>query len=86
MRPTTIDCPLCGAAHEFYLRAADDRHLRQCPDCEMWLVLAETASDVEVEALGNPATCPVEGCESVFEGDDLPAHVVDAHDATLDPA
>ena len=89
MRPITIDCPLCGATHEFYLRDEDDHHLRQCPSCEVWFVLIEGAEDdeaVEIEALGNPATCPIEECEAVLEGEELPAHVIEAHGASLESA
>lgn len=83
MRPLTLHCPYCGANHEFFLRDGDERHLRQCPSCDGWFVYADATDDVET--LGNPATCPVEGCTEAFDTDALVAHVIEVHGGTLDP-
>lgn len=85
MRPTNIACPVCGITHEFSLRSGDDRHLRRCPDCQGWFVLSEAGGEEEIDALGEPATCPVPGCEETIPGDVLPEHVIENHDATLGP-
>lgn len=88
MRPITIDCPRCASTHEFFLRNDGDRHLRQCPDCDGWFLFSETtdADGGSVEALGDPPTCPVAGCEETVDADALPEHVIAEHGASLDPA
>ncbi|GGN09292.1 hypothetical protein [Halarchaeum nitratireducens] len=83
MRATTVECPRCEAAHEFFLQD-EERHLRQCPDCDGWFVFAEAESGLKRTALDDPAACPVAGCEERVDADDLPAHVVDTHDGSLD--
>lgn len=85
MRPIKIHCPVCASNHEFSLRAGDNRHLRRCPDCQAWFVLSETGDGKEIDPLGEPATCPVAGCERTVPGDALAEHVIENHGASLDP-
>ena len=86
----TIECPACGSASQFYLSADDDRHLRRCPGCDRWFVAVEEAGDEgagfgRVVDLGDPPTCPVEGCGESPPTDELPVHVIAAHDGSLAP-
>ena len=87
----TFQCPACGIDNQFYLSVDDERHLRRCPDCDRWFVAVEDPEDEggrrieRVLDLDDPPTCPVEGCTESPPADDLPAHVIAAHDGSLTP-
>ena len=88
----TVACPACETSHQFYLSADDDRHLRQCPACDRWLIAAEAAdhegvesADMRVRELDDPPTCPVDGCSASPPSEELPVHLIDVHDGSLAP-
>ena len=83
MRYVTVECPRCGAAHQYLLDAAAERHLRRCPDCAGWFVRDEGRG--RVASLGEPPICPVDGCDETLAADELPVHVIERHDASLVP-
>jgi transcription elongation factor Elf1 len=80
----TLECPRCENRDQFLLSADKEKHLRQCSNCERWFV-AETAVDSEldfhIEVLDQPPTCPVAGCTETLRSEELPAHIVEEHDA-----
>lgn len=89
MRPTSWDCPYCGAEQESLLLHDRERHLRQCATCDRWFVVHEASATPDesgpgVEALGDPAECPADGCGETFRGDDLVTHVVERHGGSFD--
>lgn len=88
MRPSSWDCPYCESAQEFILVHDQKRHLRQCSHCGDWFIIHEapTAPDgtgSEIEELGYPAECPVDGCVETFEGDGIVDHLLEQHDGSL---
>ena len=88
MRPTPWDCPYCGREQEFLLVYDQNRHLRQCATCDGWFIIHEGAAtpdgnDAAVKTLGDPATCPVDGCEETFRGDGIVNHLVGQHDGSF---
>lgn len=63
-------------------------HLRQCSSCGDWFVIHEASAtpDVDgpdIEELGYPAECPVDGCEEAFEDDGIVDHLLERHDGSL---
>ena len=83
----SLACPNCGTRNQFLLSTEKDSHLRQCPACDRWMVAhRETAGDASyrIDALANPPTCPVDGCSDVVEDDQLPEHIIDRHDGSLE--
>jgi hypothetical protein len=88
---TAFDCARCGAGSSALLSDEKEVHLRQCATCDGWLVIRERPANgdpdcqdaLQVESLGIPPHCPVEGCEAVVSDNQLAEHVIATHGGSL---
>ena len=92
MKLTTLECVRCGAAHQFHLSRDETHHLRSCPECGLWWIYHESASDLDadvtgsqIEPLGEPPVCPVDDCGRELTRDTVAEHIIDQHDGALRP-
>lgn len=88
MRPSSWDCPYCGFEQEFLLIQDQPQHLRQCTTCDHWFIIDEQSdqageSGANIERLGDPPACPVDGCEEVSSSDSLVPHLIEQHGGSL---
>lgn len=87
MEYTSYECPHCEARTQWILGPDREKHLRECHGCNRWFVLAEgdadRRGDWRVDSLDEPPTCPIDGCEDTVAADELPPHIIDAHEGTL---
>jgi hypothetical protein len=82
----SLECPRCQSRQHYLLDPSRERHLRQCPTCDGWMVARDAADagrGYRVDSLGDPPTCPVDGCEEVVRSEQLPPHIVQHHDGAL---
>ncbi len=82
----TLECPRCGNRDQYLLSAEKDIHLRQCSGCNRWFLIGpadDSDGGHRIDVLGHPPTCPVEDCEQVLDPSELPAHIIETHDAEL---
>lgn len=47
MNYTALDCPRCEFRNEVFLSGKKDEHLRQCANCNGWVVIREAADAAE---------------------------------------
>lgn len=78
----SLECPRCGTGSYYLLYSTKERHLRQCSNCDRWMIAHADAAgrDYRVDSLGHPPTCPVSGCEEVLQPDQLAPHITENHE------
>lgn len=93
MRFARIECPVCAETGTFYLTRDEASHLRRCDTCHGWFIIGEgptaDAHSVAVEtvtSLGEPPACPLPDCGATVANHELPHHIIDQHDGSLQDA
>lgn len=87
MNWTSFECPGCSARYRFLLDLSKEQHLRRCPDCDRWFIAHRDSADSEheyrLDPLDHPPACPIDSCGEVLSPEELPAHIIENHGASL---